>query len=134
MDAAFGRVGRYPFRACISSPEDAFTLACNAFGSRRPQLAFTDAKTWYPGLEYRPDLDPDEPLFFRDVDASVVVPSRDGEIYSTRIVDGAGRLLPELFGEPVGAGHVFGTGNPADGRPAASTAATRARPPTSRSA
>ena len=120
MDAAFGPVGRYPFRSCLGPADDPFDLSCNVFGSRRAQESFTDAKTWYPGLEYRPDLDPEEPLFFRDVDASVVVPSRDGEIYSTRIVDANGRLVRDLFGEPVGGGHVFGTGNPADGRPAAS--------------
>ena len=56
---------------------------------------FTDAMGWYPGLEYRPDLDPDDPLFFRDFDASTVVPSTDNEIYSTRIMDKNGRLLPE---------------------------------------
>ena len=61
-------------------------------------LAFTDAKTWYPGIEYRPDLDPEDPLFFRDKDASTVVPSRDNEIYSTRVVDTNGRLMRDLFG------------------------------------
>jgi immune inhibitor A len=70
-------------------------------------------------MEFRPDLDPEEPLFFRDVDASVVVPSVANEIYSTRIVDARGRLIPDLFGSPVGGGHVLGTGDPEDGRPAA---------------
>jgi hypothetical protein len=81
-------------------------------------LRFTDARTWYPGIEYRPDLDPEEPFFYRDADASVVVPSKANEIYSTRVVDRNGRLLPQLFGTPFGDGHVLGTGNPADGRPA----------------
>ncbi len=93
-------------------------MVCNNFGSRNPVTRFTDARTWYPGLEYRPDLDPEAPLFFRDVDASTVVPSRGNEIYSTRIVDQNGRLLPDLFGTDVGGGHVLGTGNPRDGRPA----------------
>ena len=119
MDAAFGPIGRYPFRACTAPGDSPYDLSCNRFGPRRSQRTFTDAKTWYPGLEFRPDLDPVDPLFFRDVDASVVVPSRDQEIYSTRIVDGNGRLVPDLFGVPLGGGHVFGTGNPADGRPAA---------------
>ena len=69
-------------------------------------------------MENRPDLDPEAPLFFRDVDASTVVPSKDNEIYSTRIVDRDGSLLPALYGTDIGGGHVLGTGNPADGRPA----------------
>ena len=69
---------------------DPYDLSCNWFGPAARCSTFTDAKTWYPGLEYRPDLDPEAPLFFRDVDASMVVPSRGNEIYSTRIVD-AGR-------------------------------------------
>jgi immune inhibitor A len=118
MDAAFGWVGRYPFRACVAPGDAPYELACNSFGLRWPQASFTDAKTWYPGLEYRPDIDP-EGLFWRDQDASVVVPSRGGQIYSTRIVDEDGRLVRDLFGTPLGGGHVLGTGNPADGRPAA---------------
>ena len=41
---------------------------------------FTDAKGWYPGLELR-----GEDLFFRDIDASVVVPSKDNRRYTTRV-------------------------------------------------
>ena len=40
---------------------------------------------WYPGLELR-----GEDLFFRDIDASVVVPSKDNRRYTTRIVDETG--------------------------------------------
>jgi immune inhibitor A len=57
-------------------------------------------------------------LFFRDVDASTVVPSLGNELHSTRIVDRNGQLLPELYGTDLGGGHVLGTGNPRDGRPA----------------
>ena len=57
-------------------------------------------------------------MFFRDVDASTVVPSLGNEIYSTKIVDRNGQLLPELYGTDLGSGHVLGTGNPRDGRPA----------------
>ena len=118
-DVAFGPVGRYPFRACVPDPDgDAYAVICNNFGTRNPVTRFTDARTWYPGLEYRPDLDPENPLFFRDVDASTVVPSKGNEIYSTRIVDRNGRLLPDLYGTPLPGGHVLGTGNPRDGRPA----------------
>ena len=76
-DAAFGPVGRYPFQACFGTSADPakyYEVACNRFGSRGAVRRFTDAIGWYPGFEYRPDLDPDDPLFFRDVDASVVDP------------------------------------------------------------
>ena len=79
---------------------------------------FTDAKGWYPGVEYRPDLDEEEPFFFRDIDASTVVPSLDNTIYSTRVVDKNGKVLYRLFGTGLGGGHVLGSGNPTDGRPA----------------
>ena len=98
-DVAFGPVSRYPFKYCTpTDPEDPYAVACNWFGKRNKVTTFTDAKGWYPGLEYRPDLDPEAPLFFRDIDASTVVPSAGNEIYSTRIVDGDGKLIPDLFG------------------------------------
>ena len=120
-DAAFGAVGRYPFTACVPASDDParyFEVACNRFYSERAVRTFTDAIGWYPGYEYRPDLDPADPLFFRDFDGSVVIPSKDNEIYSTRITDKSGRVLPSQFGIGLGGGHVTGTGNPADGRPA----------------
>ena len=73
---------------------------------------FTDAKGWYPGLELR-----GEDLFFRDVDASVVVPSKDNRRYTTRIVDADGNPLTDLYGTDLGDGIILGSGNPADGNP-----------------
>jgi immune inhibitor A len=81
---------------------------CNTFAPQAPVSTFTDAKTWYPGLELRGSS-----LFFRDIDASVVVPSKGNAQYTTRIVDAAGNLVPGLFGADIGIG-VLGTGNPAD--------------------
>jgi immune inhibitor A len=118
-DAAFGPVGRWPFQACFgTNPEVYYEVACNRFGFRGAVRNFTDAIGWYPGFEYRPDLDPEDPLFFRDFDASVVVPSKGNAIYSTRVTDKNGRLLRSQFGHGLGGGHVTGTGNPADGLPA----------------
>ena len=100
-DAAFGPVGRYPFQACFKTnpdPAKYYEVACNRFGRRGAVRRFTDAIGWYPGFEYRPDLDPDDPLFFRDVDASVVVPSKGNQIYSTRVTDKNGRLVRSQFG------------------------------------
>ena len=119
-DAAFGPVGRYPFQACFKTnpdPAKYYEVACNRFGSRGAVRRFTDAIGWYPGFEYRSDLDPDDPLFFRDADASVVIPSKGNQIYSTRITDKNGRLLRSQFGSDLGDGHVTGTGNPRDGTP-----------------
>ncbi|HEX6150012.1 M6 family metalloprotease domain-containing protein, partial [Nocardioides sp.] len=118
-DVAFGPVSRYPFRYCFpSSDTDPYAVACNNFGKRNHVRTFTDAKGWYPGLEWRPDLDEENPLFFRDVDASTVIPSLGNEPYSTKIVNGSGQLIPDLFGLEIVPGLVTGTGNPADGRPA----------------
>jgi immune inhibitor A len=73
---------------------------------------FTDAKGWYPGMELR-----GEDLFFRDIDASVVVPSKDNRRYTTRIVDENGNPLTDLYGTDLGDGIILGSGNPADGNP-----------------
>ena len=118
-DSAFGPIGRFEYRACVPrDPAKPYLLACSTSGRARPVLEFNDAQSWYPGFEYRPDLNPDAPLFFRDADASVVVPSKDNRIYSTRITDHEGNLPTDLFGMGLGDGHVAGTGNPADGLPA----------------
>jgi immune inhibitor A len=70
---------------------------------------FTDSMGWYPGVELQPSG-----LFYRDIDASVVVPSEGNGFYSIRIVDPSGNPLPEYYGLDLGGGIVLGTGNPAD--------------------
>ncbi|MEV0583200.1 immune inhibitor A domain-containing protein [Nonomuraea sp. NPDC050310] len=107
-NAAFG-FGRTPsFKSCTNGA-DVFTLYCNTFGGERGVKAFTDAKTWYPGIEVR-----DGRLMFRDRDASVVVPSVEGRPYTTRAVNADGTPATELYGTTITGGHVLGTGNPAD--------------------
>jgi immune inhibitor A len=113
-NAAFGFKKTYPFTECFEAPGEPFSAYCTKFGPQNGVRSFTDAKGYYPGVEYRPDLDPDNPLFFRDADASVVLPSVDNEPYSVRIVDGNGRLVPEQFGIDLGGGVLTGTGNPGD--------------------
>jgi immune inhibitor A len=71
---------------------------------------FTDAKTWYPGFETHGDGS----LFYRDFDASVVVPSKGDQPYSTRVVNANGSPATELYGLDMGNGHVLGSGNPGD--------------------
>jgi immune inhibitor A len=121
-NAAFGLQGTYPFKECLGEVEgeDPFDYWCTSFGSRPGKTHFTDAHGWYPGLEYRPDLDdpndPDDgPLFFRDIDASVVIPSEDNKPYSTRIVNENGITLNDLFGVDLGSNIVLGNGNPRAG-------------------
>ena len=75
-NAAFGFGKTYPFTECFEAPDEPFSAYCTDVRSSPGVKAFTDAKGWYPGIEYRPDLDPADPLFFRDADASVVLPSR----------------------------------------------------------
>jgi immune inhibitor A len=106
-NAAFGLEPTKAFQECLT--DDAVTVEeCTSFDPQDPVSRFTDALTWYPGIESRA-----EGFFFRDVDASTVVPSRGVTPYSTRIVDQDGNLLPELFGLDFGF-TVTGTGNPGD--------------------
>ena len=71
---------------------------------------FTDELTWYPGIEIRNN----GALFFRDIDASVVVPSVGNAPYSTRVVGEAGNPRPDAYGADIGIGSLLGTGNPVD--------------------
>lgn len=105
-NAAFGLQPTKEFQECQANPD--FSEVCNTFAAQAPVSRFTDAVTWYPGLEFR-----NGSLFFRDIDASVVVPSRGNTQYTTRIVDPDGNLVEDLFGANIGIG-VLGTGNPGD--------------------
>jgi immune inhibitor A len=70
-NAAFAKRPTRSFRECIEDPVGSYTIYCNRHAPLPGVARFTDAKGWYPGLELR-----GEDLFFRDVDASVVVPPR----------------------------------------------------------
>ncbi|MFC0863359.1 immune inhibitor A domain-containing protein [Sphaerimonospora cavernae] len=105
-NAAFNFFGTYPFKECIEG--EPFTEYCTSFGKLPAVKTFTDAKGWYPGLEIR-----DGALYFRHRDASVVVPSKDNEPYTTRIVHPDGSPATELYGTDIG-GPILGTGNPGD--------------------
>ena len=54
---------------------------------------------------------------YRDIDASVLVPSKDNRRYTTRIVDADLNPLTDLYGTDLGDGIILGSGNPADGNP-----------------
>jgi immune inhibitor A len=107
-NAAFGFVKTYPFKECVEAPDEPGSAYCTDFKAQKPVKNFTDAKTWYPGIEV---IDGD--LYYRDADASVVVPSKNDQPYSTRVVHQDGTPATELYGQVV-AGSTLGTGNPGD--------------------
>ncbi|MBD8870079.1 immune inhibitor A domain-containing protein [Nocardioides donggukensis] len=104
-NAAFGLVPTKQFQECQPTA-DLSGEACNTFGPQAPVKEFTDLVTWAPGLEERADG-----YYWRDIDASVVVPSRDNEPYTTRIVNPDGS--PATYGLNFGF-TVTGSGNPED--------------------
>lgn len=108
-DAAFTLWGTDEAEDCFIRDGDPTDVLCTAYGNRGSVSAFSDALGWYPGIELR-----DDGLWFRDIDASAVIPSRGNAPYSTRVVDPDGTLRTDLFGVPLGGGHVLGSGNPGD--------------------
>ncbi|MEV4112888.1 immune inhibitor A domain-containing protein [Nonomuraea sp. NPDC049695] len=107
-NAAFGFGKTYPFKECIEAADEPFSAYCTDLPAQKGVPAFTDAKTWYPGLEVI-----NGSLYYRDFDASVVVPSKGDQAYTTRVVHQDGTPATELYGQVV-AGSKLGTGNPGD--------------------
>jgi immune inhibitor A len=106
-NAAFSMVPTKPFRECQT--DAAVTVEqCNLFGQQPALGVFSDAKTWYPGIEVRGSS-----LYSRDIDASVVIPSRDNAPYTTRVVNQDGSPATSLYGTDLGFTKL-GTGNPVD--------------------
>lgn len=114
-NAAFGLRKTYPFTECVEGTDaegnvdEPYSEYCSNHRAQRPVRTFTDALGWYPGVEFR-----EEGGFYRDADASVVVPSRDNQPYSTRVVDAQGNPREDLYGEDIGLATPLGTGNPGD--------------------
>ncbi|MCC5578727.1 immune inhibitor A [Microtetraspora sp. AC03309] len=105
-NASFNFVGTYPFKECIEG--EAFTEYCTSFAKQAAVTTFTDAKGWYPGFEIRGSQ-----LYYRHRDGSSVVPSKDNEQYTTRVVNPDGTPATSLYGTDIG-GAILGTGNPGD--------------------
>ena len=114
-NAAFGLRKTYPFTECVEGTDaegnvdEPYSEYCSNHRAQRPVRTFTDALGWYPGIEMR-----EEGGFYRDADASVVVPSRDNQPYSTRVVDAQGNPREDLYGQDVGLATPLGSGNPGD--------------------
>ncbi len=106
---AFGQAS-YPFTECLAEVDaDWRNEYCTDFASQSAVNTFTDAQGWYPGIEVRGSS-----LFFRDIDASTVIPNGENKPYSVRVVDQNGNPLPQFYGVDVGVGVPLGTGNPTD--------------------
>ena len=113
-NAAFSPRRTHAFKECLEDPVGSFELFCTDFRRQPGVRRFTDAKGWYPGFELR-----GEDLFFRDVDASVVIPSLENQLYTTRIVDENGGPLRDLYGLDLfeDGSVILGNGKPAAGTP-----------------
>ncbi|MGC1212126.1 MAG: immune inhibitor A domain-containing protein [Micromonospora sp.] len=107
-NAAFSLKSTYPFKECLEAAAEPYSEYCTSFGAQAPVAGFTDAKGWYPGIEFR-----DGRLFARDSDASVVIPSRGNAPYTTRITNPDGTPATGLYGMDLGF-TVLGSGNPGD--------------------
>ncbi|MFJ5668171.1 immune inhibitor A domain-containing protein [Micromonospora chalcea] len=109
-NAAFGLKPTYPFKECLEAADEPYSEYCTKFGPQAPVKGFTDAKGWYPGIEIR-----DGAAYARDNDASVVIPSRGNQQYTTRVVNPDGSPATDYYGSTLGGGAiVLGTGNPGD--------------------
>ncbi|MFI6814928.1 immune inhibitor A domain-containing protein [Nonomuraea sp. NPDC050328] len=101
-NAAFTFAKTYPMRECFAEG------ACSDFPAQRGVPVFTDAKTWYPGLEILNGA----PVI-RNGAASAVVPSLGDQPYSTRVVNADGSPATAFYGQDF-YGHKLGSGNPGD--------------------
>ena len=110
QNVAFGLRRTPKFQSCLEKTPGSFNVACNSFGGQRGRARFTDKQGWYPGMELREDG-----LWFRDYDASVVVPSRKNRLYTTRVVKPNGDPVERLYGKTK-EGILLGTGDPKDGK------------------
>lgn len=109
-NAAFSLKPTYSFTECLEAAGEPYSAYCTKFKSQPGVKTFTDAKTWYPGIEMR-----DGAAYARDNDASVVLPSRNNAPYTTRVTHPDGSPAPEFYGVTLGGGAiVLGTGNPGD--------------------
>jgi immune inhibitor A len=103
-NSAFNTWGTYPFQEGFEEADG--TIVISEFEAQPPVASFTDNLGWVPGIEVRLDLGG---FYFRDQDASVVVPSVGGASYDWRVVWPDGSPADAFYGGG------WGTGNPMDG-------------------
>jgi immune inhibitor A len=103
-NAAFNTWGTTAFLEGFEESDG--TIVLSPIAAQGPVDTFTDSLGWVPGIEVRLDLGG---FFFRDRDASVVVPSLGGADYDWRVVWPDGSPATDFFGGG------WGTGDPMDG-------------------
>ncbi|MFC2177347.1 immune inhibitor A domain-containing protein [Actinomycetota bacterium] len=103
-NAAFNTWGTAPFQEGFEEADGSIVLS--PIDAQAPVPLFTDSLGWVPGIEVRLDLGG---FYFRDQDASVVVPSLGGADYDWRVVWPDGSPATDFWGGG------WGSGNPADG-------------------
>ncbi|WP_214110328.1 immune inhibitor A domain-containing protein [Acrocarpospora catenulata] len=108
-NGAFGFNKTYPFKECLEAAGEPYSMYCTNFPAQDPVKEFTDAKTWYPGFEWRGGTS----FINRSRDASAVVPAKDNQPYGVRVVKPDGTPATEVYGSQL-LGFTLGTGNPGD--------------------
>jgi immune inhibitor A len=103
-NAAFNTWGTHAFQEGFEEADG--TIVLSPIDAQPPVDAFTDELGWVPGIEVRLDLGG---FYFRDQDASVVVPSVGGADYDWRVVWPDGSPAYDFWGGG------WGSGNPIDG-------------------
>jgi immune inhibitor A len=103
-NAAFNTWGSAQFQEGFENPDGSIVIS--PIEAQEPVTTFTDSLGWAPGIEVRLDLGG---FFFRDQDASVVVPSYGGADYDWRVVWPDGSPAADFWGGG------WGSGDPADG-------------------
>lgn len=103
-NAAFNTWGTKAFQEGFEEADGSIVLS--PIEAQGPVNTFTDDLGWVPGIEVRLDLGG---FFFRDQDASVVVPSQGGADYDWRVVWPDGTPAYDFWGGG------WGSGDPQDG-------------------
>jgi immune inhibitor A len=103
-NSAFNTWGTYPFQEGFEEADGSIVIT--EIDTLPPVHAFTDELGWVPGIEVRLDLGG---FYFRDRDASVVVPSVGGTDYDWRVVWPDGSPATDFWGGG------WGSGDPIDG-------------------
>jgi immune inhibitor A len=103
-NAAFNTWGTHAFQEGFEEADG--TIVLSPIAAQPAIDTFTDALGWVPGIEVRLDLGG---FFFRDRDASVVVPSLGGADYDWRVVWPDGSPATDFWGGG------WGSGDPRDG-------------------
>ncbi|WP_430646901.1 immune inhibitor A domain-containing protein [Agromyces sp. GXS1127] len=111
-NAAFGLTKTHPFTECfiVDDPTEEY---CTDIPALDAVSTFTDDQGWVPGFAIRENADDTLSFFYRDRDASTVVPSVGNAPYSVPLYYLDGTPATDYYGLNIGLGP-FGSGNPAD--------------------